>query len=122
MSRIIAITLIACLFSAAGCYYDNEEELYPSGGNCTTDNMSYSQDILPILQSNCYVCHSAAARQGNIVLEGHAALLQRVNSGQLLGAIKHQPGFSPMPQGQPQLSDCIIAKIESWVTDGALNN
>ena len=106
---------------SGGCYYDVEEVLYPAG-SCQTENMSYQTNIEPIIQRNCYVCHSQAANQGSITLEGYTNLLTYVQNGRLSGAIRHEPGFSPMPQNGPQLSDCDIAKIEQWVASGAPNN
>ncbi|MCB0644373.1 MAG: hypothetical protein KDC44_22165 [Phaeodactylibacter sp.] len=121
--RLSVAVVLALAFSASfsACYYDIEEELYPET-DCVTDNVNYSTVIQPILQTNCYTCHSAAANQGGITLEGHGQLLQYVNSGQLLGAIRHDAGFSPMPQGAPQLVDCDIEQIAAWIDQGAPNN
>jgi hypothetical protein len=118
--QIIKLLLITIVFLTS-CYYDVEENLYPAN-DCATANMSYQTNIAPILQRNCYACHSAAANTANITLEGHGELIKHVNSGRLLGAINHEPGFTPMPQGASQLPDCDIAKIEQWVADGAPNN
>lgn len=119
MKKLLIIFVgIACF---SGCYYDIEEELYPTL-ECNTTDMSYTQDILPILQNNCYQCHDQANNLGNVTLEGYDNLIIRVNSGRLLGAIKRESGFSPMPKDQPQLLDCQIAKIEQWVNSGAPDN
>jgi hypothetical protein len=120
---IIKTFLLMAIISLGSCYYDVAEELYPPTA-CVTDNMSYSANIIPIIQSNCYTCHSTSAgpANGNVILEGYDEIKKYVDSGQLLGAIKWESGFSRMPQDAPQLSDCNIAKIESWVNDGALNN
>ncbi len=118
--RIIsALGIIAILLS--GCYYDVEEELYPSI-DCLTDNMSYANDIVPILTTDCYTCHSAAANFGNVTLEGYGELLQYVNDGSLLGVVSHASGYSPMPKGGAKLLDCEIEKIAVWIDDGALDN
>jgi hypothetical protein len=107
----------------SSCYYDNEEELYPSV-SCETTGMSLQTDIEPILERNCYRCHSVvnSPANGNIILEGHNELIKYVNSGELLGAIKRESGFSPMPKDASKLSNCDIAKIENWVLEGALDN
>ena len=105
----------------SACYYDVEEELYPSG-TCDTANMSFSQDVMPIFNQNCNICHSASAAQGNVILDTYDAVLPYVNNGKLLGSIRHQGGFSAMPQRKPQLSTCTIDKIAAWITDGAMNN
>ena len=104
-----------------GCYYDVEEEIYPKT-DCLTENITYSLDIVPVLQSNCYVCHGQGINLGGITLEGYNSLKTYVDNGSFLGAIKHNAGYSPMPQGSPQILDCQIAKIEQWIQDGALNN
>jgi len=101
------------------CYYDNEEELYPE---CNTEGMSHSSDITPIIKNNCYTCHDQASNQGGVTLEGYSNLKVYVDNGKLLGAIKHEPGFSEMPQGLPQLKQCEIDKIEAWIDQGALDN
>jgi len=118
---LIGKLLVFIFAFSAGCYYDVEEELYPDTG-CDTNDVTYSEVVLPLLQTNCYGCHSAAAQSGGIVLEGYDALVVHVNSGVLLGALKHSDGFAPMPQNQPQLPACDIEKIEVWIYDGALNN
>lgn len=105
----------------SSCYYDVEEELYP-GMACDTANVSYAEDIVPILTANCYVCHSQAINTANITLEGYQNLLEYVNNGRLLGAIKHEVGFSPMPKNAPKLVECNIEKIETWINAGAPNN
>lgn len=121
MERRIISGLLICVAAMSSCYYDVAEELYPPT-TCDTANMSYQVDITPILINNCYVCHSAADNQGNVTLEGYDELIKYVNSGQLLGAIKHESPYSFMPQDAPKLKDCDISKIEQWVIDGALNN
>lgn len=119
MLLISFILLTICSWSA--CYYDVEEEIYPSI-ECDTNNVTYAATIVPLLQANCYSCHSAAANLGNITIEGYSNLKRFVDNGQLLGSIRHEAGFSAMPKNQPQLVGCNIQKIEQWINDGALNN
>ncbi|MEO6132286.1 MAG: hypothetical protein ABIQ02_10595 [Saprospiraceae bacterium] len=107
------------LFSA--CYYDAEQSLYPVT-DCVTVNMSYQANIAPILQANCYVCHSSSVNSGNVTLDNYTSLMVQVNNAKLLGAIKHSAGFLPMPQNAPQMGGCQIAKIEQWIIQGAQNN
>ena len=121
MERRIISLLVTGMVILSSCYYDVAEVLYPPT-NCVTDNMSYATHIKPILSQNCFVCHSEAANNGNVTLEGYTNLMIYVNSGQLMGAIKHQSGFSAMPQNSTPLSDCDISKIEQWIAQGAQNN
>lgn len=116
---ILSIFITTTIFGA--CYYDVEEELYPTL-DCTTTNITYSGVVEPLLKSKCYKCHDTANNNGNITLEGYTNLKKYVDNGQLIGAVKHSAGFSPMPKNEAQLVDCDIQKIEKWVTDGALQN
>lgn len=116
---IFPVIIISFFFSS--CYYDVEEDLYPTT-DCATDGITYSDDILPLIENNCYTCHNEAASFANINIEGYDNLMVYVNSGQFLGSIKHQPAYSPMPQGQPPLVECNIEKIEAWINAGAPNN
>lgn len=115
------LTIVVLVNLASGCAYNVEEELYPSD-ECKTVNVAYRADVLPILENNCYRCHDAANNQGGITIEGYDNLKAFVDSGALLGAIRRDPGFSPMPQDGPKLPDCEIGKIVAWVNDGAPNN
>jgi hypothetical protein len=115
----VVFSLLAITFSS--CYYDVEEELYATI-ECDTQMITYSGDVLPILQSECYVCHNAASNFGNITLEGYNNLIKYVNTGQFLGAINHESGFSPMPKNKAQLISCNIEKIAMWISEGAPNN
>lgn len=105
-----------------GCYYDNEEELYPSAGPCVTDNLSFKTDIFPIINNNCVGCHNAAALQGGITMQTYEQIIPYVENGSLLGSIKHESGFSPMPKNVAKMSSCQISKIQQWITDGAPDN
>lgn len=115
------LLFLLILSAVSACYYDVEEEIYPTL-ECNTLNINYSEEVLSIISNNCYICHSAASNFGNVTLEGYTALKTYVDNGRLLGVIRHESGFSPMPKNQPQLVECDIAKIETWINEGALNN
>lgn len=119
--KTLSLLLLPFLSMMTACQYHVEEELYPDVG-CATDNVTYTGTILPILETNCFICHAESVNTGNVTLEGYDNLLSLVNSGRLLGAIRHEPGFTPMPQNQPQLVACTIEKIETWISNGAPNN
>ena len=91
---------------------------------CKTDSLSYSKDIVPILENYCYGCHGngSTAGSGGILLEGYSNLIVQADNGKLVGNITHAPGFVPMPFGQPKMPDCEISKIVGWVDQGTLDN
>jgi cytochrome c5 len=111
-------------FSVAGCYYDNEEDLYPVVviPACDTVNVSYAATVLPVLESECYSCHDQSTRFGNVLLEGYDNLKTYVDNGLFWGAIAHLDGFSAMPKGGNRLPDCDLDKIQAWINQGAPNN
>lgn len=113
--------LLTAILLLSSCYYDVEEEIYPDVG-CDIEQITYTDDVLPIIQSNCYRCHDQANNFGGVTLEGYDNLKRFVDNDRLLGAIRHEPGFSPMPQDRAQLPECTIQKIETWVADGAPDN
>lgn len=83
--------------------------------------ISYSQDVVPILQQNCISCHSGSAPQGGILLDTYQNVKNVASTGQLVGAIKHSPGYHPMPPSG-KLPDSSICIIETWVNQGMQNN
>jgi mono/diheme cytochrome c family protein len=97
-------------------------ECDPDAGGCDVTDVSYSMTIVPILQNACIGCHSGAAPAGGIVLSTHAGVQTVALNGSLVGTVSYDPGYSPMPQGGTQLSDCKIDQIRAWAADGAQNN
>ena len=121
MKYTFLIILILSLFVLPGCYYDTEEELYGATA-CDTTQVTYSLSVKPIIDSNCNSCHSTSSAQGGVILDTHSSLKGYADSGKLLGAIRHEPSYSPMPKGGSKLNQCSIATIEKWVAEGSLNN
>jgi len=42
-----------------------------------------------------------------------------VNDGRLRGVVNHLPGYVKMPYNRPKLSECELAKINTWLDAGA---
>jgi hypothetical protein len=119
MRRSLMALLIVALFT--GCYYNVEEEIY---GNCDTSNVTYSQTITNILNNYaCLNCHGNPTANGApFSLNTYASLKAQVDAHRLFGAINHEAGFAPMPQGAPKMSQCDINKVKAWIDAGAPNN
>ncbi len=122
MKLFFALSLLVAIGSLTSCYYDNEEDLYPQNRLCATDSMSYANDILPVLNAQCLSCHSAAAQQGGVDMEGYTSVKKYVDNQKFVRSVKHDAGTSPMPKNSDKLDACTIAKIEAWINQGALNN
>jgi mono/diheme cytochrome c family protein len=79
---------------------------------------TYEQDAKGIFDANCATagCHASGSPVGS--LANYADAKAMAENGRILGAIKHESGFSPMPKGQAKMSDEDIASIEQWIVDG----
>lgn len=121
-SILLALPLILMvLFGTQACYYDNAEELYPNT-ECDTTAMSFQNDINPIIQTNCTVCHSGSTPSGGLLLTNHAQIAAAANSGKIMDRISRSNGDPLLMPQTGKLGDCSIAKIEAWINQGTLNN
>jgi len=117
-----AVFVIVIAIFMQSCYYDNVEDLYPQLPECDTTNVTYSNSVWPVINSNCTGCHGGNAPAGNIRLENYNDISSAANNGSLLGTIRHENGWSPMPKGGGKLNNCDITKIETWVNQGMPDN
>lgn len=111
------ITLALCI---SGCYYDNEEELYPDSTDCDTSNVTYSQSLAPVFEANCNTCHSGNSPSGNIRTDSYTSV--KTNISRIRGAVNHESGYSPMPQDGGKLPKCDLTKIDIWIQQGMPEN
>jgi hypothetical protein len=122
MSKLLMIAgLIA--FTLTSCYYDNEEELYPSiTYNCDTSAVGYSKVVSPLMDAECRGCHGASypSTGGNIDLKDYTTLKASID--RVIGSIEHSSGYSPMPKNGNKLDNCKINQIIKWKEKGLLNN
>ncbi|NJM94335.1 MAG: hypothetical protein HC842_06440 [Cytophagales bacterium] len=122
VNRLI-YTIISVMWLSACAYQTTEDLCQEQLGRpcaCDLDSVRYSRSIKPLLQSNCALsgCHSGPdAEQGWDFATYPAA--QEASTQGMLQALRHEPGFSPMPRNAAQLSACDIAKVERWIQNGA---
>ncbi len=126
MKRISIILMITFVASVSGCYYDNEEKLYPQiSTGCDLSNVTFSGTVKPILQASCFSCHSnsqALNNGGGVKLENYADVVTLVSNGKLMGTATHANGYDAMPKGGGKLTDCEINQLQTWIDNGKLNN
>lgn len=119
--KIYLLAGIFLVMAFSSCYYDVEDELYPSS-SCDTANVTYSQSVEPVLKNYCYSCHSTSMASGSVVLDNYQSVKQVAADGRLLGSINHESGYIAMPQDQNKLSNCDIRKIAIWINEGMQDN
>ncbi|MCK4749138.1 MAG: hypothetical protein KAT15_18925 [Bacteroidales bacterium] len=121
-NRQIFFLLIIIAFTSS-CNWENEETLFPEPEICDTLDVSFAEDIVPILTNNCYACHSNANAPdftSGFSLEDYEDVAPV--SSFIVGAINHEDGISAMPKDREKLDTCRIITIEAWVNQGSLNN
>lgn len=123
----------AAVLLMASCYNDNLSEMVPASGvkggtgagTCDTAGvMSYTNHVLPVLQTNCGInnsCHGSNNSSG-YNLSTYSGVRSVALSGKLVSSITWTGSASHMPQNAPKMSDCNITKIQKWVNAGSLNN
>lgn len=114
----LSVALLLVIFTLS-CSNDNYEEFYGDNA-CDTLNVSFSEVIDPIMTRNCKTCHFQGNGTG-VTLVSYEDIKASAENGSLLGSIKHEQGWSPMPQGG-KMDDCTISKIEAWVNNGTPND
>lgn len=97
------------------------------------DAVSYSREIVPLLQQNCVACHRAKQAEGGLSLETAKALLVGGDSGSLwegtdpvasLLYARITDNEDPMPPddnsvGAKRLTDHQLTLIRNWIAQGA---
>jgi hypothetical protein len=116
---IIAFIIATSTLFLAHCSYNNEEALYGIPNGCDTAQVRYATRILPLLQNNCYPCHSTASNVAGLPFDSYESLRPLALNGRLVASINSET--NPMPTtGLMPLCDRQV--IESWVKSGAPNN
>lgn len=112
--------LTAAIALIQGCYYDNEEYLYPVTASCDTTGVTYNGTVAPIMAANCNGCHGSTAPSAGIVTDNLASV--KANMARIWGSVNHQGGYQAMPKNMAKLSDCNLAKIGAWKNAGMPDN
>lgn len=81
---------------------------------------SYTNDVKSIFDGSCAFsgCHATGSGVGSLATYSDAKTYTQ--TGRVLGALKHESGFSNMPKNSAKLSDDKIAAVEKWIADGYL--
>lgn len=116
---LLVISIV--VLSMDSCYYDKADILL-GDVNCDSTAFTYSGQVEPILSQYCISCHNTNNSSGNVNLDNYQSVAAIAANGDLLCAINHENGCSPMPKNSAQLNICDRIVIELWVDDGYPNN
>ncbi|MFI5171110.1 MAG: c-type cytochrome [Chitinophagales bacterium] len=96
--------------------------------DCDTAEVTYALSIAPILDAYCTGCHDHISPAGFIDLTAYLGtgsnegVFDVAADGRLYGAINHDAGYEPMPDGGDQLPQCYIDQIRTWIESGFPDN
>jgi cytochrome c553 len=129
MKTIVKLGLITTLILSALFFATCKHEIPLAGdeGNNNTDTcgnlpFTYSGAVASLMTTYCTRCHGATSPRAGIDLSTYDGVKAVALNGKLLGTIKKETGFKPMPPGNTKIPDCQIRQIENWVKAGSPNN
>lgn len=118
--------------------------LLVAGSAGAAETVSFARDLVPVLRTNCAICHLTGQEAGNLKLHPGAAYASLVNVPSTEGTLKRVYPGAPelsylmhkldgthldaggvgeqMPFGQPPLEKDVRDLFRAWIEDGAQNN
>lgn len=95
-----------------------------------TETVSFSNDLARVFAKQCTACHGARQPRENFRVTNFQSLLQGGDSGPaiipgnpeeslLIKKLKGTGGGQRMPAGRQPLDDELMAKMETWIKEGA---
>lgn len=111
--------LLAAILLLGGCYYDNEEELYPFSF-CDTANVTWAGEIRPMVQLRCATpgCHVQGGQSPD--LSTYAGVKAQADAGRIQARVIDRVPSSMPPSGP--LPSCDQLKLKRWLDAGAPEN
>jgi hypothetical protein len=91
--------------------------------------VSFANDVLPILESRCLTCHGGDRIEGELVVSSYADLMAGGKDGAVVipgdaaGSMLYDLAASgKMPKRGAKLTPVQLAVIEAWINAGAPDN
>ena len=106
------VLLLGFMFVSCG---DDDDE----GETCNTSDITYTNTVAAIFSNNCAFsgCH-ATGTTTTFSLGSYDDAVIAAGFGRMIGALSHQAGFTPMPQGGSMLDQCTIDQVAAWINAG----
>jgi len=101
----------------------------PTVAPAQTSAVSYSNDILPILESRCVNCHGGQRVEEGLSLKTFADIMAGSDNGPVIipgdagnSLLAEQIVSQEMPKRGPKLTPPQVQLILDWINQGALDN
>ena len=92
---------------------------------CSAEQVDFSHDVLPILETNCAKCHSDGTYKGKLSIDTREALIEsgsvtpgRSAGSEFIARLTHEDPDERMPQKADALKPDEIAALTKWVDQG----
>jgi len=112
MKKSWAILLLVGVLLVA-CSKDDDDD----NTDCVIEDITYTNTMEGLFAGCTFSgCHDGNSINGSLASYDDAKLF--VGFGRIVGALKHEAGFTPMPSGRAMWDDCMIMQLETWIADG----
>mgnify|MGYP003336255813 FL=1 len=122
---LLNVLVSFAVFAALSCEYKKEQLAYPQAPGCDTLSMSYTKNIVPLMDQYCNNCHgntNGIEKGGGIILTTYEDVNMFAEAGILLDNITWAAGANPMPKDGIKMPDCAINQIKAWINQGRKEN
>ena len=102
--------LLCICFS--GCEKNVEEDHENNSVDCF---LVYTENVAPILSSNCIGCHSGSTASAGLHLDSYTSVYSAIKSGNVLDRVNRNSGVNGfMPQGGQKLSNANLNILQTF--------
>jgi len=114
LKKIINVVLFPfILFS--GCENNVEENSEDNPVDCTEVETYYTENVAPILESNCTGCHSGPTPTAGLSLDSYSNVRAAIKTGDVLDRVNRKSGDGGfMPNGGTKLSDANLEILQTF--------
>ncbi len=120
-SSIIAVLLL--MTALVRCSKEDKNPDYIKEANCSSVNPAdntYTLFVRGVMSAGCALggCHDATTKASGVNLSNYAGVKKAFESQNLLCAVNHGKGCSPMPKGGQKLSADVLNRLACWARNG----
>ena len=114
LKKIINVVLLL-LISFYGCERNVEEDPNDITSDCSNVEAYYIENVAPILESNCTVCHSGPTPTAGLSLDSYSNVRAAIKTGGVLDRVNRNSGDGGfMPNGGTKLSDANLEILQTF--------
>ena len=114
MKNTITITLLLCI-CFSGCEKNVEEDHESNTVDCSVVKAYYTENVAPILSSNCIGCHSGSTASAGLHLDSYTSVYSAIKSGDISARVNRNSGDNGfMPQGGQKLSQPNLDTLQTF--------